>query len=176
METGLRRRLHTESLKQTLDAINADTTIGPHATGDGDLVQWYSTVCWLGVLDLKEQIEQRNLQSANGFELGIEHKWPKGKFVNALADMGEQIFSTAFPDPEPAPLLVDNVLLHHWLIMMELIHQWGGRDPYIPNRRKIRNMREQVREALAQQIPIEDIPKKIGVSRATVFRILKEKN
>jgi hypothetical protein len=176
METDFRRRLHSEYLKLALDAINADMTIGPNAPGDGDLVQWYSTVCCVGVLDLKQQQEQGSLRSIDEFFLGTQYKWSKGKFVNALADMGEQLFATAFPDPDPAPILVDNVLLHHWLIMQELIHQWGNRSPYIHKRRKIRNMRDRVRDALAQQIPVEEIAEKIGISRATVFRILKEKN
>ena len=176
METDLRRWLSSEFCKSALDAINTDPDIGPSAPGDGDVVQWYALLCWLAVRDLKEQLLAGKLRPVSDFELHTNYKFPKANIPNALADMGEAIFCKAFPEPEPPPRLAENVLLYHSSIMMEFIHQWGGRSVRVHKRRKVRAARERVREVLSEGVAIKDIPGLIGISRATVYRILEQKN
>lgn len=176
MESDLSGRLSTAYFKNVLVAINADKTVGPFAKGTGDIVQWCSLVCLLCICDLKEQHKNGTLKSIDDLSLNNDYKFPKAKAIQALADMVDKYFSTYFADQDMPSILIENILLSRYLIRMELIHQWGGIGPRIHKRSKVRNPKQRVRDALANGIPVEKISETAGISRATVYRMLKDKN
>ena len=123
MESSLRKWLSSEELKNKLDALNSDLWIGPNATGDGDLLQWFRLVCEL-VMSQESTLETESKMD---------------------------------------------------LIKEEISNQWGGRRVRISKRAKIRNTRGMVEAELQKQTPIELIPEIVGVSRATLYRMLRKK-
>lgn len=174
MDSPLRERLGTDEFKAMLDALNNDPTIGPNASGDGDIVRWYSSVCLLGIVDLSVANKNACLKPVEGYSIA-DGRWPgRGKFVLALADMGSKLFEEYFKSPSQE--LAENIQLHMDLIDIELAIRWGGRGPYVHKRAKVGNVRQKIREALANGIAVESIAGHVGVSRATVYRVLKEKN
>lgn len=176
IETDFRKRLSGQYFKLALDALNSDKTIGPKAPGDGDVISWYSMVCKLGILHLTELLKDNALGPVEEFVMELTYKFPTAKFPNAMATYGQQLYEAHFRSAESHPLLNANIQLDLNLINMEFIHQWGGREIRIPKRQKVRDVRPRVRKALAEGVPMADIAKKIGISRATLYRIMKEKN
>ena len=86
MDTPLRKRFSTPELKNFLDELNAETTIGPYAPGDGDIIQWYSTVCLLGVGQMQRQEWHEN-ESANHESLAkLSRIVPAKKVKKCLPD------------------------------------------------------------------------------------------
>lgn len=62
------------------------------------------------------------------------------------------------------------------LLELDLRILWGGRRVRIPKRPKRGDTEPLVRAALKSGARIADIPGAIGVSRATVYRILNRRN
>lgn len=172
MDSMFRLELADPELRTWLDRANSDLTIGPNAPGDGDIVQWYVMVCQIGVMHLKELSDEHLAEMHN--DSPSEWAPVKGRFPAALRLTGEKIFSICFPQPSQAQINGINFELD--LIEAETCRQWGGRTVRVPKRRKNGDYRQSVRNEIAKGVAIKDIAAIVGIDRATVYRILKEKN
>lgn len=172
MDSMFSLELADPELRTWLDRANSDLTIGPNAPGDGDIVQWYVTVCQIGVMHLKGLSDERLAEKRNEFP----SDWTpiRGGLPAALRLTGEKIFSICFTQPSPAQIASINFELD--LIEAETCRQWGGRTVRVPKRRKNGDYRQAVRDEIAKGVAIKDIASIVGIDRATVYRILKEKN
>lgn len=168
----LRQFLGDGELGDFLDQLNADPWIGPAAPGDGDLVEWYSSVCLLA------------LARAMGQEPAAQLPLPPLTIKHSTSEKSQKLLTRlwTFRTDMAEPLLKDASAERHqaWqhvctLIDDELALQWGGRRVRIKKKNPVSDPQGKVARALQKNVPIEKIPAQTGLSRATVYRMLKRK-
>lgn len=179
MESTLRERLYSTLLAGGLDEINADQRIGPHAPGDGDVLQWLHCLCLLGIAHvfyLTERPERNSTVDKATFLERVMSTEPVGKAgsVMWLEWYWNAIFSACCPSPTIRQQSAWTSIRR--LMVKETLSQWGGRKIRLHKRRKVRNRDERIAAELLKRTPIQEIPGIVGVSRATLYRLLKKKN
>ncbi len=160
-------------LRERLDRLNSDMLIGPNAPGDGDIVSWQVCVCFIGVQHLAIATKQDmnpNL-SIEGWRLPIGT--PKLGPIEHFKLVSEHTIKQFFFQNDSAELMGALPELVQDLAH-ELSIQWGGRKVRVGVRRKLGDKTIRIADELRNKTPIKDIPKKTGISRATVYRILKK--
>ena len=178
-----RSTAHLDGLsKQARDAIrelNASTTIGPHAKGDGDLLQWHLKM----VLILGQEFETaRPSLRVSGEQLG--------KWRTPIADPGDSLTDHFLMNCRHYGIwLMDQIYpeltvkdreiwgrIYDEILVPELHLHWGGRFVRLAMRRKpLFDPVERVAEGLRMGLhPLESF-RRAGVSRATGYRILNRK-
>lgn len=169
----LRELLGESELGQLLDQLNADPWIGPTAPGDGDLVSWYSGVCLLALGHAMSQElptkDMARLQRSSTRSSSSKTQSLQETLWNVQAAYGRPFLK------DPAP---ESQQTWDWLCTLideELALQWGGRRVRIKKKQTVPDSVGKVERALKSSIPIEQIAAEIGISRATVYRILKRK-
>ncbi|MXS85302.1 AlpA family phage regulatory protein [Nitrosomonas sp. HPC101] len=60
-------------------------------------------------------------------------------------------------------------------VEQQIRQAWGGTEPYILRCRRRDKMREQALQTLAKGLPLKEVVRKTGISRAQVYRLLKLK-
>lgn len=169
----LRELLGESELGQWLDRLNADPWIGPTAPGDGDLIQWHFGVCLIALQHALNQNPSTPKSKTVSKSSGSSSDGKSQKFMQSLRD-GRAKYARLFLSEATA----DQQQLWDWLCTLideELALQWGGRRVRIKKKQPVPDPLGKVELALQSSIPIEQIAAEIGISRATVYRILKRK-
>jgi hypothetical protein len=172
--TPLQRRFESdERLKTALCVLNSHPRIGPTAPGDGDVIQWFDAVCILGagyVVNLTHaDSRQVNLEVAAEPDV---QAFKLSRFEQALSDQANAIFAHVIPKPTPTQTRIWKAVLND--VLMELGAQWGGRRVRVHKKSKSgATPLEKVQVELKKGTPLAEIPAKVNISRATLYRLLK---
>lgn len=171
IDTPLRRALSDPQAKSLLDRINADPHIGPDAPADGDLPRWFSMLVLLVVSCSQNVLVQAGVdpvaKTADATDKGGL------QLLDLCESLADQVFLSVFPEPSEAQRQSWANLLA--CLTVEVSIRWGGRNVRIAKRRKLFNVRAKVTSLLRTGTPLEEIPSKVGISRATLYRVLKQK-
>lgn len=158
-------------LRDLYERLEHDQRIGPTAPGDGDIVLWVSLAISLLLADFHktDQISPFPRQCAQP----PPDSWPSSLgFIGALAWMGEKLFFATYSG---AAMVPHEAWTERYLLFeKDLARLWGGRRVRVHKRSKRVDPVLAVKEALRRGVDISDIPKTTGVSRATMYRILKK--
>ena len=173
---------HREGLSEQtcrfLDALNADPRIGPHAKGDGCMVEWMQVLMQRVMLDFinahpeLEQAKSELRSSDSEATPNIEHLNIGEKLSLWFAVLGVDILRSEYR----LTLSQEDEWGEFFFRVAdgEISSQWGGR------RIRIRKLRAppvdataRVGAALRAGLPMSEVIKQSGVSRTTVYRILQ---
>lgn len=173
MSTPLQSLLDEAGLSSHLAALNA-SRIGPSGDGDGDIIGWWFYLARLGicyVVTIAPSDVIMSSQSPTDQQLPISEG---SDLVEMLGDLSHAIFDRQFPAPSDNQKTAWNAIFT--AMVAELRHQWGGRTIRVHKRRKSPLSPEiLVQGELLKGTPIKEIPKITGLSRASVYRLLKKR-
>jgi hypothetical protein len=166
--------LNNEQLRAVYREWVDHPRIGPTAPGDGDIVSWS-----LGAIEicLADFILTDRHSPHPRQPIGPQpSEPPKTRGLLAYVRwVGVVIFRRQFEADKTAP--IESWAQHYRMLERSMQNLWGGRRVRVHVRAKtLTKPARLVADALSQGILIPDIPSVTGLSRATVYRLLKRKD
>lgn len=183
-QAGQHLRMLSDDARNALEQLNADARIGPATIkGDGNIIAWHHHAVLIGEVEFSRTVP--GLVRKATFDCVCEDPprivgESKGKYLfralrlRAFAQIDAIYADISGEQWEAWSRLYDGVLAP------EMAAQWGGRHlrlrqaGYQPMTSS-KTPGELVEEALKASVPIPEIPGRVGISRATLFRIMRKK-
>jgi hypothetical protein len=153
--------------------LEEDPRIGPSAPGDGDIVRWVYLAIGLLLMDFREADKERPFRREDPNPPGAIPAKKEGLFAS-FRWMGLTLLYAAYESEAQVPHVA--WLDRYEMLGMDFHRLWGGRRVRVHKTSKKIDPERMVKEALQAGARISDIPERTGVSRATMYRILKRAN
>lgn len=159
-------------MNDELARLEHDPEIGPDAPGNGDLVTWCYELAHLVITRTMHMSERDLRMLANLSLLGEEPDYLE-------KDLVHEFFARAWNEVHDAFKTTEHEAAWPTLVAcMEdfAIEVWGELRFRIPVRRKVRDLDGKLARAIQEKTPLKLIPERVGISRATMYRRLKQPN
>lgn len=156
-----------------LDELAHDPWIGPDAPGDGDIVQWYFLAALLALAQLFKLTPSQREALVRDRSGGESSRRGQPAF-----DVKGSRLQRRLREQARKLIAADDPRIPAWDVFLDavdefLIDCWGGRQVRVHAREKVLDPVGKVGRELQKGTPISKIPGIVGVSRATVYRILR---
>lgn len=159
-----------DKIRSLYERLEEDPRIGPAAPGDGDIVLWASLAISLLLADFHQADKSLPYPRQDSHPPPADPP-QSPDFLSNFGWMGLRMLYGSFKD---SPLVPHSAWVDRYAeLERDMWRLWGGRRIRVHSRSKRIDPEKSVRAALLKGVKISDIPATTGVSRATVYRILK---